>query len=152
LTYRSNDVTILAILKNKPSYSPAPREPVGATSVPAPSSPRRAAATHGRPRLVTLRGRQRHTTYLILEGLNYLGRTGEQPVDIDLWEQEQPDRIWSSPRHALIRFEGGRLTLEDLHSSNGTYLNRARLTPGEPRPLRADDVIQIGAIQLRLEA
>ena len=44
----------------------------------------------------------------IYEGHNFIGRADEKPVDIDLEDQEPPDRIWSSRQHALITFEDGQ--------------------------------------------
>jgi hypothetical protein len=40
-----------------------------------------------------------------------------------------------SRRHAIIKLLGTRLVVWDLHSSNGTYLNGQKLTPGQPTPL-----------------
>ncbi len=54
---------------------------------------------------------------------------------IDLTSQEPLDRVWVSRRHASI-------------SSNGTYLNYARLFAGEKHPLKNGDIVQIGSVQL----
>ena len=43
------------------------------------------------------------------------------------------------------------LTIEDLNSANGTYVNRARVYPGQKRQLFVNDVIQIGNVQMRLK-
>ena len=59
-----------------------------------------------------------------------MGRADEKPVDIDLDDQEPPDRVWSSRQHCLITFESGNLNLEDLNSANGTFVNRVRVYPG----------------------
>jgi len=99
---------------------------------------------------VVLRGQRRNAEYPIYGGQNFIGRADEKPVDIDLEDQEPPDRVWCSRQHALITFENSKLTLEDLNSSNGTYLNRARVYPGQPQPLKANDVIQIGNVQLKV--
>jgi pSer/pThr/pTyr-binding forkhead associated (FHA) protein len=99
---------------------------------------------------VVLRGQKRAVEYQIFEGRNVLGRADEEAVDIDLEDQEPPDRIWSSRQHALITLENGRLTIEDFNSTNGTFLNRAKIYPGQPQALKVNDVIQIGTIQLRL--
>ena len=80
----------------------------------------------------------------------YFGRRGDEPIDIDLTDQESGDRIWSSRRHAVIYFIAGALEIEDLHSRNGTFVNRNRLTPGSRRALQVNDVVQIGTIQLRV--
>jgi hypothetical protein len=50
-----------------------------------------------------------------------------------------------SRRHAILIAEGGRWTIEDCGSANGTYLNGNRLPPGRPLPLRHADRIQVGA-------
>src|SRR5262245_7795486 len=49
-----------------------------------------------KPRLVVLRGMKINSEYPLYEGLNFIGRADEKPVDIDLEDQESPDRIWSS--------------------------------------------------------
>jgi len=84
---------------------------------------------------------------------NYIGRADEKPVDIDLEDQEPPDRVWTSRQHAVLVFDdaAGTLTIEDLNSSNGTFVNRARVYPGQPRPLSVGDVIQIGTVHLKLK-
>jgi pSer/pThr/pTyr-binding forkhead associated (FHA) protein len=104
------------------------------------------------PRLVVLRGQKRNVEYPIYEGHNFIGRADEKPVDIDLEDQEPPDRVWCSRQHALITFEEGALTIEDLNSANGTYVNRARVYPGQKRQLAVNDVIQIGNVQMKLKA
>jgi serine phosphatase RsbU (regulator of sigma subunit) len=49
-----------------------------------------------------------------------------------------------SRQHARIRFEEGRHFIEDLGSSNGTYLNGRRLVPHAPTPISDQDTVQIG--------
>jgi FHA domain-containing protein len=102
------------------------------------------------PKLVVLRGQKRNAEYPLFEGPNFVGRADEKPVDIDLEDQEPPDRVWSSRQHACIHFEGGQLSIEDLNSSNGTFVNRARIYPGTQKPLNVNDVIQIGNVQLKV--
>jgi pSer/pThr/pTyr-binding forkhead associated (FHA) protein len=101
--------------------------------------------------LVVLRGQRPGVEYPVYEGLNFIGRADEKPVDIDLEDQEPPDRIWSSRQHALISFEEGTLSLEDLNSSNGTYLNRNRIYPGQKTAIKVGDVIQIGTVQMKVK-
>ncbi len=103
------------------------------------------------PKLVVLRGLKITLEYPIYEGLNFIGRADDKPVDIDLEDQEPPDRIWSSRQHACIAFENGILTIEDLNSSNGTFVNRTRVYPGQKRQLYVNDVVQIGTVQLKLK-
>jgi hypothetical protein len=104
-----------------------------------------------KPRLVVLRGQRISAEYPLYEGHNFIGRTDERPVDIDLEDQEPPDRIWSSRQHAVITYEDARLLIEDLNSSNGTFVNRSRIHPGQKRPLRANDIIQIGTVQMKVQ-
>ena len=103
-----------------------------------------------KPRLVVLRGMKIDMQYPVYPGKNYLGRTDDKPVDIDLDDQEAPDRIWCSRQHAVITFENGQLTVEDLNSLNGSFVNRARVYPGQAKELRDQDVIQIGTVHLKL--
>ena len=120
---------------------------------PAPSAPAAEAGTipaGAQPRLVVLRGQKRNVEYPVYEGLNFIGRADEKPVDIDLEDQEPPDRIWCSRQHACISFESDQLAIEDLNSANGTYVNRNRIYPGQKRPLAVNDIIQIGNVQMKV--
>ena len=46
--------------------------------------------------------------------------------------------------HAKLDSDHLNLYLEDLGSTNGTYVNGQRMLPGQPRRLRAGDVIHFG--------
>jgi hypothetical protein len=115
-----------------------------------PGRPPQNEAGGARARLLVLRGLRPNWEYRIYEGRNIIGRADEQPADIDLQPQEPEDRVWSSRQHAAITCEGGSLVIEDLHTANGTYVNRARVPPGDKRSLREGDVIQIGEVQLKV--
>jgi hypothetical protein len=132
-----------------------PVAPPAEPSAPAPAAGAPAAGgaklpADAKPRLVVIRGQKINAEFPIYEGLNFIGRADEKPVDIDLEDQEPPDRIWCSRQHALISFEEGALMIEDLNSSNGTYVNRSRVYPGQKRPLNVNDVVQIGTVQLKV--
>lgn len=101
-------------------------------------------------RLKVLRGLRMSTEYPLYDGPNLIGRGDDRPVDIDLRDQEPGDRVWASRNHAVVTLAAGAMTVEDLNSTNGTYVNRHRLLPGSKRPLKANDVLQIGAIQLKV--
>jgi hypothetical protein len=102
-------------------------------------------------RLLVVRGAKPNWEYPVYEGVNILGRSDEKPADIDLDILEAgPDRVWSSRQHAAITWEAGKCVIEDLNSANGTYVNRARVRPGEKRALQPGDVVQIGEIQFKL--
>lgn len=101
-------------------------------------------------RLLVVRGGKPGTEYPLFVGPNVIGRADEKPVEIDLEFQEAPDRIWSSRQHAVIVSENGSFAIEDLNSSNGTYVNRSRVPPGKKQALQANDIIQIGEVQMKL--
>ncbi|WP_179855537.1 FHA domain-containing protein [Paractinoplanes atraurantiacus] len=54
-----------------------------------------------------------------------------------------------SRRHAEVRSDGRALTVVDLDSMNGTFVNDQRLAPNQETPVRAGDKIRFAA---RLEA
>jgi len=56
----------------------------------------------------------------------------------------------TSRQHAVVIFEQGQLALEDLNSLNGTFVNRARLHPGQRRLLQPNDVIAVGTVHLKV--
>jgi len=52
-----------------------------------------------------------------------------------------------SRRHVRLQI-ADRITIEDLGSSNGTFVAGRRLKPGVPRPLAADEIVTIGGVGL----
>jgi len=63
--------------------------------------------------------------------------------DIDLDTVDQEAKV--SRRHARIIFRDGKYFVEDLGSTNGTYVNRGRrLLPGIPQVLADGDEIIVG--------
>ena len=68
--------------------------------------------------------------------------------DIDLDSVDHEAKV--SRRHARILRRDGQFLLEDLGSTNGTYINRGRrLLPGTPQPLTDGDEIIVGKTFLR---
>jgi hypothetical protein len=55
-----------------------------------------------------------------------------------------------SRTHASIRRREDTLTIVDLGSINGTYLNGQRLTPDQPRVLRDGDEIRLGQLVVHI--
>ena len=140
-----------------PTPVPPPPAPLPSPVPPPPPAPEPVAVSpagflppDAQPRLLVLRGQKRNVEYPIFEGPNFLGRSDEKPVDIDLEEQEPPDRVWCSRQHACIFWESNELSIEDLNSANGTYVNRTRVYPGAKRPLTVNDIVQIGNVQLKV--
>ena len=56
-----------------------------------------------------------------------------------------------SRRHARIIFRNGIPYIEDLKSTNHTYLNNVCLEPLTPRPIHHGDELRLGAVLLRVE-
>jgi hypothetical protein len=128
------------------SPPPLPAKSEEPSTAPYPSGP------IANPKLVAVRGQRMDVQYPIYPGKNYIGRTDDKPVDIDLEDQEAQDRIWASRQHAVITFEDGKLTIEDLNSLNGTFVNRNRVHPGEQKTITVNDVVQIGTVHLKVIA
>jgi len=103
-----------------------------------------------KPKLEVVRGERCGAYFAVLEGKNIVGRTVNSPVDIDLTGQEPIERVWTSRNHACLQFDGRTVLVEDMNSLNGTFVNRARIYPGQQRVLHPNDVVQVGTVQLRL--
>ena len=72
-----------------------------------------------------------------------VGRSAQNDVQLD--EDE-----YASSRHAKIEARRDGVWVEDIGSTNGTYLNGIRLT--RPKRLTAGDVVRIGETELRYDA
>jgi pSer/pThr/pTyr-binding forkhead associated (FHA) protein len=115
----------------------------GALSGPAPAPP---AIAQG-PKvlvgfLVTFQNDPGGSFWPLHSGRTQLGRaSGGDGVDIAM-----PDASASS-RHASIHSDPatGQAFVEDDGSRNGTFLNEARLAPGERRQLRDNDRLRLGS-------
>ena len=99
-----------------------------------------------------MRGGRKDQEFALEEGNNLVGRwdpeTGAFP-EVDLEQDDTEAKI--SRKHALVRIESGKITVEDIGSLNGTYVNRQpRLQPGSPVELKPGDEIIIGKTFLKL--
>jgi hypothetical protein len=59
-----------------------------------------------------------------------------------------PDGKYVSHRHAQIIKISGKYYIEDLGSSNHTYVNDIKLAQGQAEPIDDGDVVKIGKIEL----
>jgi hypothetical protein len=136
----------------------AAKAPTGEMTAPAPAAtppPAPAAAALFKAKLAITRGtiRERQGHEFELEtGNNLIGRwdpdTGSFP-EVDLDADDPEAKI--SRKHALIRIDGAKITIEDIGSLNGTYVNRQpRLQPGTPAELKDGDEVIIGKTFLKL--
>lgn len=105
-------------------------------------------------KLTIERGDSAGTSFAITRDESVIGRwdadNGIFP-DIDLDTVDHEAKV--SRRHARILMRDGTFLLEDLGSTNGTYINRGRrLLPGTPQPLTDGDEIIVGKTFLRFQS
>ncbi len=91
------------------------------------------------PRLIVQTGPRQDEEFIIHQSTTLLGRS--ETCDIPITDQ------LVSRRHCHIVWDGVYCTLEDLRSTNGTFVNDQRLI--EPHILRSGDVIRIASLTLR---
>ena len=54
-------------------------------------------------------------------------------------------------RHAYLRNQQGKYTVEDLNALNKTRLNGVTLAPHEEHTLKDGDVLRFGSVEVRFE-
>ncbi|MDI6807613.1 MAG: FHA domain-containing protein [Candidatus Eisenbacteria bacterium] len=81
------------------------------------------------------------TTWQIANRVSYVGRDASNDI---VFPEEAV-----SKKHAKITFADGKFYLEDLESSNGTFVNGERLAGRAA--LKDGDVIRLGSVILRFE-
>lgn len=127
-----------------------PATPPRGNPVLAPPSPARSGRTpkparavkKGPTRLVVTAGPLSGTTLPLRPAGTLIGRSPECALVLD--------DDYASGRHARIYQEdSGAWMVEDLRSTNGTYLGATRLT--EPREVAAGSVLRIGQTMLELQ-
>jgi pSer/pThr/pTyr-binding forkhead associated (FHA) protein len=103
-------------------------------------------------KLIIQRGRSAGKEFLLDEDEMQIGRwdaDGGIFPDIDLDSDDPEAKV--SRRHARIVRRNNQYFIEDLGSTNGTFVNRGRrLMPGDLQPLRDGDEIIVGKTFLRL--
>jgi len=135
--------------------SEAPTGEIKPEAAPESAPPAPTAAAAGAPfkaKLSVVRGGRKGQEFPLEDGNNLVGRwdpeTGSFP-EVDLDADDPEAKI--SRKHALIRIDGGKITIEDIGSLNGTYVNRQpRLSPGSPVELKSGDEVIIGKTFLKL--
>ena len=148
-------VTVGNSVKEPPKEATPEKE---TPEAPAPSADASgAAAPSGAPatfkaKLSVVRGGRKGQEFPLEDGNNLVGRwdpeTGSFP-EVDLDADDPEAKI--SRKHALIRIDGGKITIEDIGSLNGTYVNRQpRLSPGSPAEIKSGDEVIIGKTFLKL--
>jgi pSer/pThr/pTyr-binding forkhead associated (FHA) protein len=79
----------------------------------------------------------------------FVGR--EDPVsgvfpEIDLTDHGG-DEGGVSRKHARIYLQGSQVYIEDLNSTNYTYVNQQKVTPGQPFPVNDGDELRFGRVK-----
>ena len=67
-------------------------------------------------------------------------------LEIDL--EGYPDAKYISHHHAQLTRVNDQQYIEDLSSSNGTYVNNRKLGSGQIEPLRTGDIIRFGKLEM----
>ncbi len=57
-----------------------------------------------------------------------------------------------SRKHAIIHRSGAEYTIEDLESTNGTYVNKKKIQPHVPQAIKAGDELRFGKLALAVKA
>jgi len=122
------------------------------TAAPPPSAEPAAIVGAFKAKFIVVRGGRKGQEFPLEDGNNLIGRwdpeTGSFP-EVDLDADDPEAKI--SRKHALARIESGKITVEDIGSLNGTYVNRGqRLQPGSPADIKNGDEIIIGKTFLKL--
>jgi diguanylate cyclase (GGDEF)-like protein len=92
--------------------------------------------------LIMVRGGPKGHQYPLTQPEMILGR--DPGVDIPITESS------ISRKHAKIfQHAAGKVTLEDLGSSNGTFINDKRMAPNQPTTLAKEDMIRFGQVILK---
>ncbi len=113
--------------------------------------PRREPALAPHAKLVIHRGRSVGKEFPMCEEESHIGRwdaDGGIFPDVDLDSDDPEAKV--SRRHARITRRAGQYYIEDLGSTNGTFVNRQRrLLPGDRQPLRDGDEVIVGKTFLK---
>jgi pSer/pThr/pTyr-binding forkhead associated (FHA) protein len=96
----------------------------------------------GEDQLLFVFPRQRKTMVINLDREKiFLGRSIEADVDLSPYDFENSS---VSRQHALLTVGNSSLTITDLNSTNGTFIERHQLTPMIPFPVKSGAMLRLG--------
>lgn len=138
---------------NNGNHAPSPGAPEFAGSRVSANLSYSALRTAAKPhaRLVIEKGRSTGKQFMLSDVESQIGRwdaDGGIFPDVDLDTDDPEAKV--SRRHARITLSNGQYFVEDLGSTNGTFINRGkRLPPGQRQALCDGDEIIVGKTFLR---
>lgn len=125
----------------RPSAAPTSPAPAAAAPQAAASGPAAHAPAHLPRRLVVTAGPLRGTTVPLGSAAVLIGRAPSCTLVLD--------DDYSSQRHARLYLQSGQWYVEDLGSTNGTFVGRERVE--EPTPVGPGAVLKVGQSTLELQ-
>jgi hypothetical protein len=108
------------------------------SEVKSPVFPSEPPKSNGPVVLVSLNGRTQ--TYPLIKEETFLGRHDTNDIHV-------PEQTVTG-RHAVIRLKSGKVSIEDLGSTNGTFVNGERIRSKE---INAGDRIRVGQIEITVK-
>ncbi len=109
--------------------------------LPSAAAPAATGSSSAGPRLVGFQGVYSGHIFELTGGSTLMGRESDNPIAL-------PNDSTASRRHATISQTNGGYSIRDEGSSNGTFVNGAKVTEQQ---LSAGDEIQIGGTKFRFE-
>lgn len=101
----------------------------------------------GQDQLLFVFPRQRKTLVINLDQEKiFLGRSLEADVDLTPYDAENGS---VSRQHALLTVSSSALTLTDLNSTNGTFIEQHQLTPMLPFPVKSGALLRLGNLVIQ---
>jgi hypothetical protein len=101
--------------------------------------------------LEVVRGRTIAHQFALEAGETVVGNDLGGMHGLDLADQEGTSPRKMAARHAAIVSTNQDITVRDMDSPGGTFVNQQRLLTGQSRRLVVGDVIQLGGVQLRVK-
>jgi hypothetical protein len=121
---------------------PLPDQPGGQELEQPPPPPKKTKRTRGEPRVLTItQGSQAGQSADLADGVILIGRGADAQLNLD------DDYV--STRHARVVSGENGIYLEDLGSTNGSYVNGQRITG--PTTITLSDTVRIGRTTMKLE-